>query len=149
LLAADTLAGAIEKACLRDCKKAKLSESKTQLVLSSVWSGLSNWIEIAAWRPRLLAWTNEDVALHGYTEPPSSGPFDRQGPRTKPSPEHETAVLGLIAAIHHVLTPWLDGDVPFNYAAFREYQVPPQRLNDRDAVKHASDPSAAIPAAGA
>ncbi len=145
-LATGGLSEKVTASCVRDCERAKCTASETRLVTSQVAAGLSHFVEIAAWRKRLMLWTDAEDEARGFTEPPTQNPFSAI-PLTKPDENHEKAILGLVAALEHVLTSWFDDEAKLNYEAFRDYAEPPQRFrNDSDAdAKRASDPRAALP----
>lgn len=145
-LAAGGLSEMVTASCVRDCERANCTATETRLATSQVTAGLSHFIEIAAWRKRLMIWTDAKVEARGFTEPPTQDPFSPH-PLTKSDENHEKAILGLVAALEHGLTPWFDDEARLNYRAFRDYATPPQlfRKDSDSGAKRASNPRAALP----
>jgi hypothetical protein len=145
-LAASRLLTHVLQACQRDLREspARLGERgdvPAELLPHVVVEAVSRLIRIGDWRQKLIRWDKEVQYARGFTEPasehpweikigePTDPPSDRglyppgvkvvpweSLARPKQDPSHEQAVLGLIAALEHLLEPWFCGQASLNLA---------------------------------
>jgi hypothetical protein len=125
-LAASRLMTRIASALRRDQARQPKSVRRYPDVLlrETAMTLLAELVQVGEWRRRLLRWKPGEWERRGSAEPPIAGwagSVELREVKPQRDPEHEAAILGLLRAVEHILTPWFDDKAYLNFAAVRDF----------------------------
>lgn len=109
---------------------------------------LAELVQVGEWRRRFLRWKPEEWERRGSAEPPIAGwasTLELRVIKPQRDPEHEAAILGLLRAVEHILTPWFDDKAYLNFSAVRDFGQF-HRTGPLPIAETATNPSDVLPA---